>query len=171
MIILVIGIYEILVSEAIRLWIQVKTLNNYHSLRNNMEHVEIIKKYENYLLYAKQTSTNTVLAYVSDAKNYVEFCEIIQYSVLEMNSLLIENYLSKLHDEKKGTSINRTVSALNSFYEYLSMTYKIVNPMEKIEFHHHKAPLPKTLYIHDIMTLLDSFSSSERDMFHKMIVY
>lgn len=136
-----------------------------------MEHVELIKKFENYLLYGKQTSPNTVLAYVSDVRLFVAFCDTIKYSVLEMSSLLIENYLSKLHDEKKGTSINRNVSAIKCFYEYLTLTFNIANPMEKIEFHHHKAPLPKTLYIHDIMSLFDSFNDDEKDMFHKMIVY
>lgn len=132
---------------------------------------EYILKYEHYLTYVKQLSTNTITSYCSDVVCFIRFVDKQALALEFVTHEHIHDFLVEIHDQKKGTSINRMMSALHSFYQYVSVYHQLKNPMDKVEFKHHKAPLPSTLYIHDIMALLASFKEYDVEKFHKMIVY
>ncbi len=136
-----------------------------------MDTKKLLKEFEYHLLYAKQVSSHTASAYVSDVKQFLVFCKSIKISFDLIDDSIIEHFLNHLTTSKQGTSINRMVSSLKSYFTYQTLTQKKSNPMDKLEYRHARASLPKTVYINDIMMLLESFKPNDVDDFHKMLVY
>lgn len=131
----------------------------------------ILKQYEYYLLFTRQLSEHTVHAYVSDVTQFLVFLKEANLSLESVHGSFIEHFLLENLEIKKGTSINRIVSSLKSFFLYYSNEHRINNPMDIVDYKSSKAPLPKTVFIHDIITLLNSFKVNDKDEFHKLIVY
>lgn len=131
----------------------------------------ILKNYEYYLLYTKQLSDNTVSGYVNDVSQFFTFITESNLALETIQAPLIEHFL--LHDlaSKKGTTLNRMVSSLKSFFLYYSNQFNTSNPMELVDYTSNKAPLPKTVFIHDIIKLLTSFKLNDQDDFYKLIIY
>lgn len=136
-----------------------------------MDTQKVLKQYEYYLLYTKQLSDNTVQAYLSDVEQFLIFCNELNLTIEDLHTSIIEHFLLENLQKKQGTTINRMVSALKSFFRYYSNEHHIINPMETIDYRSSKAPLPKTVFIHDIMSLVNSFKPNDVDDFHKLIVY
>jgi integrase/recombinase XerD len=136
-----------------------------------MDIKQLLKEFEYHLLYAKQVSNNTASAYVSDVEQFLKFCQSIRIKMEYVDDSIIEHFLTHVAASKQGVSINRLVSSLKSYFNYRTVTFKEKNPMDRLEYKQSRAPLPKTVYIHDIMILLESFKPNDVDDFHKLIVY
>jgi integrase/recombinase XerD len=136
-----------------------------------MDTKAILKQYEYYLVYTKQLADNTVHAYLSDVAQFLMFSKEANLNLDSLHGSSIEHFLLEHLKTKQGTSINRMVSSLKSFFLYYSNEHNIINPMEIIDYKSNKAPLPKTVFIHDIMRLLESFKPNDKDDFHKLLVY
>lgn len=132
---------------------------------------QLLKEYKHYLMYVKSLASNTSKAYLSDMELFNDYLNQHDLDLLTATSKDIENFLIEIHDNYQKMSINRMVSSLNSFYNYLEQSHNHTNPLNGVDFKHHKAPLPKTIFIDDIKKLIDSFESDERDQFHLLIVY
>ena len=132
---------------------------------------EYLKAFKHHLTYVEGARDNTIKAYLSDLNNYVAYLTEQELSCLTATHQDIETFLLSIHDYYQKSTINRMVSALNAFYSYIEVHYKIQNPMILLDYKHHQTPLPKTLYVDDIKRLVDTFSTSERDLFHLLIVY
>ncbi len=84
---------------------------------------KIIDEYKDYLLNIKNYSSYTVSAYVKDINEFSDFVisEKMAPSILKLrNERVVKNYFSSLNYKKLSTtSINRKMSSLRSFYNYL----------------------------------------------------
>lgn len=81
----------------------------------------ILKDYQTYLISSKNFSTNTVEAYIGDIEKFKSYLKNEwNVSLIEANKSNIEAYISELKLKKiKSTSLNRFISSIKSFYNFL----------------------------------------------------
>ena len=94
-----------------------------------------IKAFTDYLLLEKKYALHTVKAYKKDLESFKEFCisEFQVSNLKEVNYSEIRSWIVSLsQNDISNRSINRKVSALNSFYKFLLKTKTIeTNPIAK----------------------------------------
>ena len=94
-----------------------------------------IKAFTDYLLLEKKYALHTVKAYKKDIESFKEFCisEFQVSNLKEVNYSEIRSWIVSLsQNEISNRSINRKLSALNSFYKFLLKTETIqINPLAK----------------------------------------
>ena len=135
-----------------------------------------IKAFTDYLLLEKKYALHTVKAYKKDIESFKEFCisEFQVSNLKEVNYSEIRSWIVSLsQNEISNRSINRKLSALNSFYKFLLKTETIqINPLAK-----HKAlktskkvqiPFSQT-EIENVLNLLD-FDDSFEGLRDKLII-
>lgn len=88
-----------------------------------MEQLKIqLDKFYRYIEIERRLSPHTVVAYKNDLNSFGEFIHDFQEvsSLLEINSSIIRAWIVELKDESKtNRTINRKISALKSFYNFL----------------------------------------------------
>jgi len=93
------------------------------------------KSFSDYLLLEKNYSPHTITAYVKDLETFYEFClrEYEIETIENVNYSQIRSWIIKLVESNiSNRSINRKVSALNSYFKFLLKTESItVNPLVK----------------------------------------
>ena len=81
-----------------------------------------LKNYYDYLKYQKKYSDYTILSYIDDIEEFINYItsESIDYKDIEYSD--IRFYLVYLKDDKKliNSSIDRKLSSLRGFYKYLA---------------------------------------------------
>lgn len=126
-----------------------------------MNDTEAIAKYMDYLANVKNYSSHTVVSY---HKDILEFCEFIHSermaaSLLQIrNNRVCKNYISYLSSlNLASTSINRKLSSLRSFYDFL-LKNKIISVNYFDEVEAPKAPkrLPKMIKESEIEMLFNA---------------
>lgn len=135
-----------------------------------------IKAFTDYLLLEKKYALHTVKAYKKDIESFKEFCisEFQDSNLKEVNYSEIRSWIVSLsQNEISNRSINRKLSALNSFYKFLLKTETIqINPLAK-----HKAlKTPKKVQIpfsqteiENVLDFLD-FDDSFEGLRDKLII-
>ena len=118
-----------------------------------------------YLNYEKNYSPFTITAYKNDLESFQIFCEN-QYNERDISKLpytIIRSWIVSLVDTGiSNRSINRKVSSLKSYYNYLVKTEQISqNPLNK----HKSLKVSKTLNIpfsqNEVSEVLDFFKNSK----------
>lgn len=128
-----------------------------------MNQTEAIDSFLNYIEVVKGYSSNTVLAYKNDLNHFVDFVvgEKMAKDVLSLrNDRVAKNYVSSLSmDKESSKTINRRLSALRSFYEYL-MSIDVVKSNYFSEVKAPKAPkrLPKIVKDDEIDLMFGAIS-------------
>lgn len=80
----------------------------------------MLKEFENYLKNVKKYSINTVNSYVSDINIFISYLNFEKVNYKNINRDIIRSYLKYLDDNNyKSSSINRILSSLNDYYNYL----------------------------------------------------
>ncbi|MBJ6369538.1 tyrosine-type recombinase/integrase [Snuella sedimenti] len=134
------------------------------------------KSFTDYLLLEKNYSTLTVKAYLNDLEDFAEFVfnEYEMKEVQHVNYSQIRTWIVSLVEScLSNRSINRKVSALNTYYKFLLKTDTIkLNPLSK-----HKAlKTSKKVQVpfseSEITTVLDGFVDEDdfESMRNKLIV-
>ena len=88
----------------------------------------MLKDFENYLKNVRKYSLNTINSYISDINIFLEYLHIQKLNYKDVNHEVIRSYLKYLDEKKyKNSSINRILSSLNDYYNYLTkmLEYKI----------------------------------------------
>ena len=82
--------------------------------------LDLLRAYENYLTKVKQASNNTVASYMRDIRQFSEWLQTQEGTVLlDASQLNINRYLTYLQEEgKSGATISRTLASLKNFYAY-----------------------------------------------------
>lgn len=141
-----------------------------------MEFVKLVKKelkvsqfnrliddFNQYLIIEKGLSRNTVIAYVRDVIDYIDFLEEeLNYEhIEEVKKEDIHQYLSTLYDEGlKVSSISRKLTALKEFHKYLFINEIIKTDMVSlIQLPKQQKRLPDVLSLEEVERLLNSFES------------
>lgn len=123
-----------------------------------MTNEEGIAKFLDYIANVKNYSSNTVISYHKDIQEFLEFIlsEKMAPDLFHFrNNRVCKNYVSNLSSlNLASTTIQRKISALRSFYEYLLRSGDVQqNFFEDIEAPKIPKRLPKTIKTNEIMML------------------
>lgn len=95
-------------------------------------------KFLDYLQNIKKYSDNTVINYEIDIDRYEKFLKISNKKINNIEYKDVLDFISYIKDNHKSTSINRCLSSLRSYYNYLlkenivdTNPFKLVNSMKK----------------------------------------
>ena len=95
-------------------------------------------KFLDYLQNIKKYSDNTVINYEIDIDRYEKFLKINNKKINNIEYKDVLDFISYIKDNHKSTSINRCLSSLRSYYNYLlkenivdTNPFKLVNSMKK----------------------------------------
>lgn len=118
---------------------------------------ESIKEFIFHCVYEKNLSEKTLKAYKIDLKQFIEFQEVGELLIQDVDKIILKKYIQCLFDKKlKEKTIKRKLATLKAFFNYLEFDEQIVvNPFRKIKINI-KEPkrLPKTLSIREVKKLL-----------------
>lgn len=114
-----------------------------------------------YLSSIKKYSDNTVLNYELDIDKYEFFLKTKKLGVKNIEYKDILDYISYLKDEHKSTSINRNLSCLRSYYNFLiKNNYIKNNPFNLIHSMKKEKKLPEYFKYNEYETLVNNIDTS-----------
>ena len=144
---------------------------------------EIMREFLQYMISIKNRSINTVNEYYYDLRYAFRFLKLYKNGTKNINNELIEStgildidlnfirkielddlyeYLTFMANERsdKSTTRSRKVSALKTFFNYLTLKRKVLdkNPTAELETPKLSKRLPKYLTLEESVTLLHSIS-------------
>ena len=89
-------------------------------LSDNTTELDFIRQYCSESSFKKNLSKNTTDAYMSDLKVYLQWLRSNEYSLLDADREIINNYLAfKLDSGLSVSTIQRTITCIKSFYLFL----------------------------------------------------
>jgi len=130
-----------------------------------MQFENAAKSFLDHLQIERALSSNSIAAYKRDLAKFENFLNdkgIDLAGVAEDDILLFE-----IHQKTAGlslASINRSTSALKTFYKYLSREHSIPDPTTGIATNKLARKLPKALTVAEIISLIDSSDRSSNLM-------
>lgn len=116
-----------------------------------------------YLQFERRYSPHTIAGYKTDLKQFEAYLkDTFSTGPLHASSQQIRNWLSGLVAARlSAKSVNRKISSLNSFYQYLEAGGKIeANPMVKVSQPKIPRKLPAYVSQTSMQTLIDEFEFS-----------
>jgi integrase/recombinase XerD len=119
----------------------------------------LIKQFTEYLLVERGLSSNTIISYRRDLKDFTEFIEnkYKDLSMLQIEHQHIAKYLAYLSEKGLSSStMDRRMDSLRTFYKFmLAESYIKENPIDLIEPMRSWNKLPIVLSIAEMQILLD----------------
>ena len=125
----------------------------------------MLRDFENYLKNVRKYSLNTVNSYISDINIFLEYLHIQKLNYKDVNHEVIRSYLKYLDEKKyKNSSINRILSSLNDYYNYLTKC-KVTkyNYFEDINRPRKEKRLPNFINYSEYMSLLAIVEKEENE--------
>lgn len=114
------------------------------------------KEYRNYLTNVRKYPDNTVNSYLSDITIFKEYLSSLKINYLKVDKDIIREYLKVLGNSNyKSSSINRILSSLKSYYDYLEYKHLIEhNPFNSINRPKREKRLPNFINNNDYEEIL-----------------
>ena len=127
-------------------------------LSDNTTELDFIRQYCSESSFKKNLSKNTTDAYMSDLKVYLQWLRSNEYSLLDADREIINNYLAfKLDSGLSVSTIQRTITCIKSFYLFLYDNRLIKNnPSTLIENPKKSRKLPTIISESEIEKLLSA---------------
>ena len=121
---------------------------------------DLVEEFLSHLQHSKRYSAHTLQAYKRDLQRYIAGLEQV---CAEADAKDIQKFISRLHHKQlTAKSIQRNLSAVRSFYEYLLKRKIIsVNPARLVSAPKAKRNLPKVLDADKALQLLDLADSND----------
>ena len=118
--------------------------------------VNIIARYEEYLIHIKHASTNTVSSYMRDLRQYASYLETVGIDVLDADSQTVSGYIQFLHDNgKSAATVARSMASIKSLYIFAMNEDEIdQNPVHNIKVEKAEKKLPQILTGKEVELLL-----------------
>lgn len=125
----------------------------------------MLKDFENYLKNVRKYSLNTINSYISDINIFLEYLHIQKLNYKDVNHEVIRSYLKYLDEKKyKNSSINRILSSLNDYYNYLTKcNVTKYNYFEDINRPRKEKRLPNFINYSEYMSLLATVEKEENE--------
>lgn len=132
----------------------------------------LLKEFSSYIVFEKNLSNNTKLAYVRDIKLFLDYCEKKDIDCFKINHNILENYLLAL---KEGgieiSSIFRKVESIKAFYRFLLISGKIKeNPISNFKAPRVSRKLPQFLSESDINSILSMFEGGRFNILRTFVI-
>ncbi len=128
--------------------------HNYRKLSTE----KLLNSFKVYLNFIKNYSAHTVNSYIRDINQFIDFLNNMGINFINSTYNDISRYIHHLVMERnlEKTSINRKISSLKHFYQFLKKE-KIINENPCINIQHHKQDkkIPNYLNIDEIYALLE----------------
>ena len=119
------------------------------------------KKFLDYLSNIKKYSDNTILNYNLDLISFNEYLKLKSKKINTIEYKDILDFINYLKEEHKSTSINRTLSCLRSYYNYLIRNNKINNnPFNLVHSMKKEKKLPNYFKYNEYEELVNSIDVS-----------
>lgn len=111
--------------------------------------------FRNYMAHERNMSPNTIYNYMSDLKQFFEFCP---KSVRRITSQDISDFIAYLHSQNfSATSTNRKLSAIKTFFKFLVRQGIIkASPADIIVGAKTERRLPRPINLQDIQKMIDT---------------
>ena len=118
---------------------------------------EIIENFVSTKVLDKGITSNTITAYKKDLNLFTNWCLNNQFSLVEIQKKDINLYIHFLKEQNlNSSSINRKLSVIKSFYDYLNQINLInLNELKTIVTQKLEKNLPKLLSEKEILHLID----------------
>ena len=118
---------------------------------------EIIENFVSTKVLDKGISSNTIVAYKKDLNQFTNWCLNNKISFIEVQKKDINFYINFLKEKNlNSSSINRKLSVIKNFYDYLNQVNLInLNELKAIVTQKLEKNLPKLLSEEEILTLID----------------
>lgn len=111
-----------------------------------------INHYLEYCQNQKRLDKKTLKAYGIDLRQFAE--QLHDIDILEITPLILENYITKLHQNYKPKTVKRKIASIKAFFHYLE--YKEIierNPFNRIQIKFRELViLPKTIPLQTVET-------------------
>ena len=133
-----------------------------------------IEAYRQNIIVINAKSNNTAEAYIRDVTKFASF--IIGkgiYDVEQIDYSLIQDYINQQTNLIGGNSLNRAISSLRSFFEYISSITGNINPMIYVQNKKTGRPMPKNISKTNIDILLteqEDMKDKEKEIFDLAIL-
>ena len=115
------------------------------------------KSFLDHLQIERGLSSNSIAAYARDLSNFGSFLTSRTLDFEKIDSGIATEFLISLKESGLAlSSINRAVSALKTFYKFVSREFSISDPTTEMSANRLPRKLPKALTISEITALLDS---------------
>ena len=129
---------------------------------------KLIDDFENYLMFEKKYSQNTVNSYKEDLK---KIDKTLKKDFRVLNNKDIQNYIQNDLKDLNASSVSRTISTLKSLYKYLKINGQIkTNPVSNINTPKKAQKLPKVLSEDEVNNLLDINLKTDFDYRNKAML-
>lgn len=129
---------------------------------------KLIDDFENYLMFEKKYSQNTVNSYKEDLK---KMDKALKKDFRVLNNKDIQNYIQNNLKDLNASSVSRTISTLKSLYKYLKINGQIkTNPVSNINTPKKAQKLPKVLSEDEVNNLLDINLKTDFDYRNKAML-
>lgn len=129
---------------------------------------KLIDDFENYLMFEKKYSQNTVNSYKEDLK---KMDKALKKDFRVLNNKDIQNYIQNDLKDLNTSSVSRTISTLKSLYKYLKINGQIkTNPVSNINTPKKAQKLPKVLSEDEVNNLLDINLKTDFDYRNKAML-
>ena len=117
---------------------------------------ELIADYEQYLVFERNLSENTINGYINDVRHLYEYAEMNALEVIGLRYKDLEGFLAYLADLGiSSRSIARIISGIKSYYGYLEMEEIVPeNPTELLESPGIGRRLPEVLTVEEVDSVL-----------------
>ena len=134
---------------------------------------ELILEFQNYLSSEKGYSNNTLIAYIKDIKDFKGFLgnRFPSLTAIRKRNIGTE-YKGILNEEgNKPTTVNRKLSSLRMFYDYLRKNnYVKENLFEDVEMNKKPKRLPKVVSSKEITDMFKSIDISKPLGYRNMVI-
>ena len=122
-----------------------------------MQFEKVAKSFLDHLQIERALSANSIAAYRSDLSKFEIFLNV---NSLDLASVSEEDIVKfEVHQKSAGlslASVNRSTSALKTFYKYLAREHSILDPTTGVTSNELARKLPKALTVAEIVSLIDS---------------
>jgi integrase/recombinase XerD len=116
-----------------------------------------LQSFIDHLTIERALSHNSISAYRRDLAKFSQFLTANSLNFEELTEENVTSFEVSLKDEKLAvTSINRSISALKSFYKYSSQEFSTRNPVSGVSSSKVPRRLPKALTIKEVTSLIDA---------------
>lgn len=128
---------------------------------------KLLKKYQQYLMFEKSLSANTIEAYIHDIEKLFVYlaAQDTPINPLDVKLADLEAFLAALHDEKiRPRSQARILSGIRSFYQYLVLDGHITaDPTLLLDSPKMGMKLPEVLSIEEIDDILNAIDLTSKE--------
>lgn len=116
----------------------------------------LIQNYLEYCKNQKRLDTKTIKAYKIDLRQFSEQISLI--NPLDITPYILENYISKLHQQYKPKTAKRKLASIKALFHYFEYKEIInINPFNKIQVKFREPfILPKTIPLHTVEVFLST---------------